>query len=259
MKIQTLHAEYLKIKGTPTLWFTILSSLFLPIIMFLIYFFKYKHFIPADGVNPWIEYFNKHFSLIASLFFPFYLILSSALNLSIEHKSHSWKKLLLLPINRTNLFLTKSLLLLLQTIFATLLFLASMLFFGYLVGTIHPELKLLKFAPELGTFLILLSRLLIASLGILSIHYVISLFLSNIILPITFGIAGTITALIVTSKWKYAIYFPYSYSSILYQKYAGRSSVQMWLGLTISEWLSLALTIIVMIIGVLLFRRKQLK
>lgn len=257
--IAQLQAEYLKTKRTPTIWFTIGSALFLPVIIFLIHLFRHKYYIPHDNVNPWLSYFKMHFSFIAGLFFPFYLVLSAALNLNIEHKTHSWKKLFLLPINRANFFLYKGLFLLLQTIFALLLFFIGMLFFGYLVGIIHPELQLLKHTPEFGAFLWILTRLLIASLAILSIHYVLSSFLSNIILPITLGIAFTITALIITPNWQYAIYFPYSFPGVLLRVYTCKTATEMWWGLTISEWSSVIISVFVMLIGVWFFRKKQLR
>ncbi len=254
--MKQLKAEYLKTKGTATMWFTIGSALFLPVITFLMHLFKYKYFIPKEGINPWSNFFDTNFSLAATLFFPFYVVLSSALNLNIEHKSHSWKKLLILPVKRTSIFLHKGLFLLLQTLFAILLFLFSIICLGYLVGVIHPELKFLDYTPELGNFIWLLTRMLIASLGILSIQYFISVFFKNIIIPITIGVAGTIFTLIVTRIWKYAVYFPYSFSGIMYYSIHGKIQSSLHLGLTLSEWISIGLSLVVMLLGATIFKNK---
>ncbi len=216
--MKQLKAEYLKTKGTATMWFTIGSALFLPVIIFLMYLIKYQRFIPKADINPWVSFFDTHFSLVATLFFPFYVVLSSALNLNIEHKSHSWKKLLI----------------------------------------IHPELRFLDYIPEVGKFMWLLTRMLIASLGILSIQYFISVFFKNIIIPITIGVAGTIFALIVTRIWKYAVYFPYSFSGIMYYSYDGKIQSSLILGLTLSEWISIGFSVVLMILGAWFFRRREL-
>ncbi len=193
------------------------------------------------------------------MFFPFYLVLSSALNLNIEHKSHSWKKLLLLPTSRTSIFLNKGLFLAIQTGFAMLLFFIAMLLFGSILGIIHSELKLFDYLPNFTTSLSFLGRLFIASLGILSIQYTLSLFIKNTIIPMTLGIILVITALIITKNWEYSVYFPYSFTSVLFYVNEGKMNVAMWGGLTISEWLSIAVSIFVMLIGTWLFQRKEIK
>lgn len=254
-----LKAEYLKTKKTATIWFTIGCALFVPTVIFLIYTFRYKHLLPQGDVNPWIEFVKTNFNMTASVFFPFYVVLSAALNLNIEHKSHSWKKIFLLPTSRTNLFLNKGLFLLIQTFFALLLFSVTTIAMGYLAGILHPELKLAQHSPNLPWIFLLSCRLLIASLAILAIHYVLSLFFNNIIIPVTFGVLCSITALVITTSWKYSIYFPYSFTSIFYHNTFGKIAVTVWAGLTISEWLSIAIASIVTIIGCWLFQRKQLR
>ncbi len=195
---------------------------------------------------------------ISYIFFQ-YLILSAALNLNIEHKSKSWKKLLLLPISRTRIFGDKGIFLLLQTIFSLLLFLATMIALGCLLGIIYPELKMLTYSPNLLFAFSFLGRVLMGSLAILSIHYVLSLFFENMIIPITAGIIGVIISVVISTKWKYAVYFPYSFLSLLYNDSFGKMAAEKWMGISISEWVSIALSVVAISVGAWIFNKKQLK
>lgn len=254
-----LKAEFLKNKGTLTYWFTAASSMLIPFVMFLILLFKHQRFIPAAGQNIWDNFFWTNLDAVANLFFPFFIILTVALNLNIEHKENSWKKLLLLPVSRTRIYAHKVIFILLQIMCALLIFLLSILIFGYILGFIHPELKFVQHSPSFFLYLELLGRLFISILGILGIQYIVSLFVKNITLPLSIGIFSTIVALIITLAWKYAIYFPYSGSIIFNYHRKGKMNIEDWFGFTVSDLTSVVVFIICMVVGAYFFRRKEMK
>lgn len=252
-----LKAEYLKTKNTPTMWFTIACSMFIPLVIFLIYLFKHQYFIPQEGVNAWMFYFQKHYHLLIT-FFPFYVILSAPLNLNIEHKSHSWKKLLILPVHRICLFLDKGLFLFFQTVFSLLLFAVTILILGVLIGIIYPDLNMFNYFPDIVSIGLFLAHVLISSLTILAIHYTMSVFFNNTIISIIIGIIAIIVSEVI-SKWKYAIYSPYSFLRLFFNYYQGNRTADIYWGLSFSEWLSIGLGIVIIVIGAWFFNRKQLK
>lgn len=254
-----IKSEFLKIKGSFTYWFTIISAILIPFLVFLIFLFKPEFNIPPEGVNAWDKFFDINLSIISSLLFPFYIILTVALNFNIEHKENSWKKLLILPVSRSSIYLNKALFLLLQITTALLLFLLAIFASGFVLGIIHPELAFLSHSIKLGPMLKALLRLFVSILGIFSIQYLLSLFFKNIIIPIASGMFFTIAALIVALRWKYAVYFAYAFPQIIYSASREQLNVKSWHGIFISEPVGIAIFLVAIITGMYIFKNKQLK
>jgi hypothetical protein len=254
-----LIAENKKTKGSFTFWFTILGSVLIPFVFFLVYLFRYLSFIPEEGVNPWIIFIQNNLQGIAFLLFPLHIILTIAINLNIEHKENSWKKIFVLPIKRESIFLSKLLFLLFQVFVSLLLFSLSILFFGGVLGLIYEELNFLEYTPDVLSFGKLLIRLFIAILGIFSIQYVLSLFFKNIIIPISLGVFLTVVASLITKGWQYSIYFPYSFPMWFFINSNQLSTIDTYYGLTISEITSFAIFFIINLIGIIMFKSKKIK
>lgn len=247
-------AESKKIKNTFTFWFTIASAMFIPFLVLLIQMIQPEKYVPVGDANPWDTIFSTNLSLVSNFLFPFYIILTIALNLSIEHKEDSWKKILLLPISRTNIYFNKVIFLIIQVISALILFFVTILLSGVILGFAHSEIKYLEYIPNFTKYLLLLFHLFVAILGIFSIQYLLSLFFKNMIIPIATGVFGVIATFIV-SGWKYAIYFPYAFCSLFYNNH----TTNTWYGFTISDAISIGLFIILLLVGNWLFNKKQLK
>lgn len=252
-----ISAEFKKIKNTFTYWFTLISAVLIPFLVTMIQAFRHKYYIPKEGVNPWEKLFEMNLSSVAFFLFPVYIVLSVALNLGIEHKENSWKKLLLLPVKRSNIYFSKVLFLLIQVVFALVLFHTTILLSGYSLGLIHSELKYTEFNPLLVEHSVKLLHLFVAILAIFSIQYVISLFAKNTIIPITIGVFGVIISLIING-WKYAIYFPYSFGMVSLSAGKG-NQLETWHGFTIVDALSITLFVVVLFAGNYIFRKKQLR
>ncbi|NOZ46032.1 MAG: ABC transporter permease subunit [Chlorobi bacterium] len=256
-----LIAETQKIKGSFTFWFTIVGSIFIPFVFFLVYFFRYESFIPAESINPWVNFLNSNIKAIAFLLFPLHVILTVAININIEHKANSWKKLFVLPIKRENIYISKLIFLLFQIFISLLIFSISLFIFGGVLGFFHKELNFLEYAPDFLSHSKLMVRLFIAILGIFSVQYISSLFFKNIIIPISMGIFLTIVASLITSGWQYSIYFPYSFPMwfFLNSKQLVIGNIETYYNLTTSEITSLSIFIIVNILGIIMFKYKTIK
>lgn len=254
-------SETKKVKGTFTFWFTLLGSILIPFIFFLVYFFRFESFIPQEGVNPWNSFIKNNLQAIAVLLFPLHVILTIAININIEHKGNNWKKLFVLPVKRESIYIGKLLFLLFQIAISLLLFFSVVLIFGYLLGIIYHQLFFLDFHPNIINFIKSIARLFISILGICSIQYVLGLYFKNIIVPISLGIFLTIVATLITQGWEYAIYFPYAFPTLFFMdsKKLLSESITTYYGLTISEITSVATFFGVNICGALLFKRKRIK
>ena len=254
-----LIAEYQKVKGTITLWIIILGSIGIPGIFFLIYFFRYKYFIPPEHQNPWDIFFQTNYQIFTVLAFPLFVIIIVAININIEHKDNYWKKLFVLPVRRELIFISKLIFLLLQVLLSLVIFLVSVFAFGSLLGLLHSELLFLDYPPEFLTVAKLLARLFISILGILSIQYLVCLWLRNIIVPISVGMSLAIVAIIIAPNWKYSIYFPYSTPKLLFLHTSESINLDTIQGLIIPEITSLVTFMIMSIAGLIYFKNKKIK
>ncbi|PCI98673.1 MAG: hypothetical protein COB15_05470 [Flavobacteriales bacterium] len=254
-----LIAETQKVKGTFTFWFTILGSLLIPFIFFLVYFFRHQSFIPPETINPWDTFIQSNLKAIAFLLFPLHIILTIAININIEHKENSWKKLFVLPIKRESIYISKLLFLLFQVFISLIIFSLSIFTFGGILGFVHKELNFLNYYPEVSSYSKLIVRLFISILGIFSIQYFLSLFFKNIIIPISLGVFLTIVATIIVQDWEHSIYFPYAFPMCFFLNSNQLATIDTFYGLTISEITSFVTFITVNILGVIMFNSKKIK
>lgn len=254
-----LISERQKVKGTFTFWFTILGSLLIPFVYFLVYFFRYENFIPLEATNPWTAFIQSNLQAIAFLLFPLHVILTIAININIEHKENSWKKLFVLPVSRESIYISKLLFLLFQVFISLIIFSLSIFILGGILGLVHSELNFLNFYPELCSFSKLMVRLFISILGIFSIQFFLSLLFKNIIIPISLGVFMSIVATIIASAWKYSIYFPYAFPMKFFLDSVKPTTVDAFCGLSVSEVTSFVTFATVNILGLILLKFKKIK
>jgi hypothetical protein len=252
-------AETQKAKGTFTFWFTILGSLLIPFVFFLVYFFRPLNFILPESINPWDAFIQSNLKAIAFLLFPLHVILTIAININIEHKENSWKKLFVLPIKRESIYISKLIFLLFQVFISLLIFSLSMFLFGVVLGFVHNELNFLNYSPAFSSYSKLIIRLFISILGIFSIQYFLSLFFKNIIVPISLGVFLTIVATIIVQGWEHSIYFPYAFPMWFFLNTNQLAAMDTFYGLTLSEITSFATFISVNILGIIVFKSKKIK
>ena len=203
-----ISAEYYKYKRTFTFWLLILAPAFIPIISFLVLFFKGSEIIKEDQ-NVW-EFLVSFSTNPGNFLFPFFIIMLALLVNNIEYNANTWKLIYAQPLSRLAVYLAK------MKVFVIMLFISLMLFatFTLLVGFIlhftSPELGFDQ-SYNFGFAYALNFKLFLATLGMASIQFWISQHWKNLILPLGVGIAGVISFLIVVQGWKYAIYHPYGY------------------------------------------------
>lgn len=255
-----LVAETQKTKGSFTFWFTIIGSVLIPFVFFLVYFFRPESFIPKESINPWVNFLSSNIQAIAFLLFPLHVILTIAINVNIEHKENSWKKLFVLPIKRESVYVSKLIFILFQIVVSLLIFSVCLFLFGALLGLFHQELKFLSYTPDFLCHSKLMVRLFVSILGIFSVQFVLSLFFKNIIIPISIGMFLTIVASLITSGWQYSIYFPYSFPMwfFLNSNQLLEGNIETYYSLTISEIVSFLLFISVNLMGIVMFRVKKI-
>jgi len=259
MLYKTFLAELKKSQHTFVPWLTLSGSLLVPLVCFLIYCFKWKYFIPETGVNSWDEYTQMSLSFASGMLFPFLVIIMVALNINLENKANSWKRLYVMPVGRDTLFWGKLLFLSMQLLICSVFMFFWILLTGLFLGIMHPELLFLEYSPDIFNLLMLSLRFFISLLGVLSIQYFLSLLLNNIIVPITAGVMLVIVSLMLVQGWEYSVYDPYAFPLLFSWNNSGKMVQIAWWGLLKTEWLSMLYYIVFSIMAMVLFKRKPVR
>lgn len=244
------RTEIIKSKNTFALWLAVLGAAFIPSVMFLIYLNRWESFVPKAGDNPWTIFLANAWNVVSFIFIPFFVVLLCTLVMGIEHKSNTWKHLFTLPVSKSAVYLGKLLIIISLVIACYVLFIGFLLVSGSVLGLIKPKLGFLAHTPDLPPVLKTAFKSFVSTLGILGIHYWLSIRLKNMILPIGIGLVGIVTATILINFWKNIIYYPYAFTII--------STSPMFKPdgfLAASEWYSLGYFVVFGVLGYFDFRR----
>jgi hypothetical protein len=212
--LAVFRTEIIKSKNTLALWLVMLGAAFIPFLFFLIYINRWERFVPKPGVNPWTEFIDSNFRTGSFLLIPFFIVLLCSLVVTIEHKSNAWKHLLTLPVTKGTIYLNKLLLIIGLTLLCYCFFLVFMLLSAMLLGTLQSKLGFLSQAPEWTQLAKLTIKSFISTLGILAIHYWLSLRFKNLFVSIGIGLLCIITSTILLGRWEHVVFVPYTYTAL---------------------------------------------
>lgn len=210
--------EFRKAKKSSAFWLALIAPILIVGIYFLAYFFKTEHFIPKEGVNPWVRLLNDNINNTAVMLLPFFIFLMTALIAQIELRNNMTKQLYILPFDKSALHYAKISFIISLLAMTMIYFVIANIISGYLLGVLRPELKFLEFTPDYLATISITSKLFISSLGLFIIQYWLSMRFKNMIIPLGFGFGMYIASIIFMQGWEKVVYFPYAYSMIAISK-----------------------------------------
>jgi hypothetical protein len=133
----------------------------------------------------------------------------------IEQRADAWKYLYSLPVARGGIFGAKLLIILVLISLATLLLIGLIPLSALLLSQSHPEYELMYYQPDWIQLFTSTARSMLAVLGVLGIHYFLSLRFRNFLIPLGIGMVGIILGLILAAaNHPYSVYCPYSFPLI---------------------------------------------
>ncbi|MBX3254479.1 MAG: ABC transporter permease [Chitinophagaceae bacterium] len=211
--IKVISTEFLKSKKTFAWWLVILGAGFMPAFVSFVFLSKWKHLVPQQGHNPWEDFTEMSSKGLGFLYMPFFVVLLTCLFLNIEHKNNTWKHVFTLPVSKNYVYFSKLTALLLFIIMFYILYIPIWIGCGFMVGLIKPELQLTTYVPDYLLLLSICFHSFIASLGIVAIHFWLSLRFKNMIIPIGIAVlCGIIWVALYQGRSEQINYFPYSYN-----------------------------------------------
>ncbi|WP_170172464.1 ABC transporter permease [Hymenobacter rigui] len=253
---RTLASDTLKLKRTAALRLTLLSGAFPVLITFLIFFFKGDIIMKAGG-SAWPRFINASWQTAGTLLLPLFVVLLTSLVVNIETKATAWKHLYAQPVGRGAVFLSKLLLILALNAVALLLFVGLLLGAGMLLSVLKPKLGFALSTIPFDTVVWMLLRTYVATLGLLAVQYVVSLFWRSFVVPVGVGM-GAVVATIALLSWEHVDKIPYAapLGTAMAMK-MGKGTLTVAHELAKHEWYSLGWFAGVLVLGYLVLLRRN--
>ncbi|MTI69807.1 MAG: hypothetical protein FH751_06070 [Firmicutes bacterium] len=245
--LKALKIELLKIKGSKVLFIAILFPIFsvLQGAMFLQYIKR-----SGESFQFWRMLFSGSTFFYATLLYPMIIILVFAIITRLEHINNGWNQLLTFPIKRKNVYLSK-LLLGCVIIFLNLAMLSIGIIIAGLIlgGDANIPYNIILGKPILA---------FISSLPIISFQFFLSIKFKHIGVPLGIGSALTLPVILVINSTKYWIVYPFAYPMIAITPNLVTLSEEQILKHYIMYGVSGLIFIIIIGIGLLKFKNKDI-
>ncbi|UOG74377.1 ABC transporter permease [Hymenobacter tibetensis] len=255
---RTLAADALKLRRTAALRLTLFSGALPVLLGFMIYFFK-GDIIMKSGGDPWPRFISMAWQTAGTLLLPLFVVLLTSLVVNIETKATAWKHLYAQPVGRGAVFGSKLLLLLGLNALALVLFAGLMLGAGALLAVLRPKLGFQDYAVPFNAVGWMLMRTYIATLGLLAVQYIVSLYWRSFVVPVGVGM-GAVVATIALLQWEHADKIPYAapLGTAVSMKMAKVGGLQVAHMLAKHEWYSLGWFAGALLLGYLVLYRRNI-
>lgn len=251
-----LQAEYIKTKRTWAFWLSILGGMLIPTIMFLVLRSHPEMLTKGMSNMPWYMFLKYSWQSVATFLLPLYVVLVTSLVVQVEHRANAFKKMLTLPYSRAGYYWSKVGVILFYIAITHLVFIASIIVFGLVLGTLYPETQFMTKPIPLNMMLIEITKSFLASLGIVSIQFLLSIRFRNFIKPIGFGFATTIAASIMLLGWEYVDYWPWALPAKVSPGIMQGASMDVF---TKHELISMGYFVLFMSLGSIYFSHRNIK
>ncbi|WP_199117192.1 ABC transporter permease [Pedobacter sp. ASV28] len=256
-------SEFYKSRKTLAFWAAVIVPLIICGLIAFGYYTSSEKILKYNyaGMMLWFRYSSAALGVMGMLILPFYVMFMAFSVNNIEHKNDTWKTLFSQPLNKFSIYAAKYL-------YATMLLLICILLFalltystGYLLQALVPKYTFNDYNPAI-ILTKFYSKLFLASLGILSLQFILSLVWSDFLKPMGIGFVGTIMGIITANVgWKYAYLIPYSAPTLaLRMTAASKGARPEDLPIFTQEvWVSLTYGLVLFIAGYFILAKKNIK
>lgn len=212
--ILSLRSEFYKSRKTFGFWGSIILPLAICLLVFIGIYHNSDRFEHQPGAMLWLNLAMPILAVMGNLLLPIYIIFITYSVNAIEHKAETWKTIFSLPISKWSVYTAKYLYAVFLVFICLALFYCFTIGAGNLMSLLDSKLKFGEYDIKVP-LLRIYAKLFMASLGIVSIQFLLSLLWSDFIKPMGVGFIATIAGLICANlQWKYAYCIPYSHPAL---------------------------------------------
>jgi hypothetical protein len=260
------RSEFYKTRKTMGFWSAVLLPLVICLLLFVGFFNKSNHLANLPGMMAWLQFAGAILAVMGSLLLPMLIIFIAYSVNNIEHKAETWKSLFSLPIAKWSIYSAKYFYAFFLVFLCLALFMLFTLGFGNFLSMLKPELKFNEYHIE-KLLAEIYFKLLLASLGILSIQFLLSLLFRDFLKPMGIGFIATIAGVIFANvNWQYAYLFPYCHPMLTIKSLVnnrmsdGPGMPQITVDIFTKDiFVSLGVAVVVFILGYFIVLKKSVK
>ena len=259
--MRIILAEFHKLRSTYLFWLVLLVVGFISFVVF-VGAMNEVNSIAVIGINPWGRIQNVGHAILSVFMLSLFSVLLISAMMFVENRASGWKLLYSFPTTRTRIFYSK--LIVLLAIVLLTIFLVGLLtvLTGYLLDALRPEYEFRYYAVGWVAFGSGLLHSFIAVLGVIGIHFFLSLQFKNFLVSTAIGIVGFIMGLILGAfNTPKALFCPYSYPLIFKDFDMFRTNnigIESWGWLTNVELFSLIWFIFFILLAYVLELKKNI-
>jgi hypothetical protein len=202
----SLRSEFYKSRKTLAFLSAILFPLILTLLISAGFMINADRVAPYPPVMQWTRFTGAFLGVMGTLLLPMLVIFQTYSVNSIEHRSDMWKSLFSLPLPKWSMYSSKWVYAVLLNALCLTLFATFVLAAGQLMSLLKPELKFDEFDFTVILFRIHF-KLFLASLGILSIQFLLSIIWDDFLKPMGIGILLNVFRIIFKNFFKFQSIF----------------------------------------------------
>jgi len=181
------------------MWLLVATS---PILSALAGWLAVRNEAQTEGASAWLFIMGMMSSIHAMLFLPLLTGIFAALVCRYEHAGGGWKQLLSLPVSRTQVYVSKFIVIMGLIGIVQLLFLALLLLLGALLGISSPIPWSALLNPIAGGWM--------ACLPLVALQLAVASAWSSFAAPLAVNVIFTLPNMLVVNSAEYGPYYPWA-------------------------------------------------
>jgi hypothetical protein len=257
----SLRSEFFKTRNTLAFLSAILLPLVLTVLISIGFFVNAEKMLPYTPVMQWMRFSGAFLGIMGFLLLPMLVIFQTYSVNNIEHKSDMWKSLFSLPLPKWSMYSSKWVYAVLLNALCLSLFATFVLSAGYLLSLLKPELRFNEYNFS-GILFKIHVKMFLASLGILSIQFLLSLIWEDFLKPMGIGFLLTVFGIICSNLgWKYTFTIPYAHPMIALKSIMNQAPTKdlAFELFTKEVYISITISIITFIAGYYVISRRSVR
>lgn len=253
---KAFKAEWLKIKGLGLLILAIIFGVLLPVLGLIIKIFK-ESTRNYDGVAKTVgqDTIEGYVSGFGGFFLLLFIIIAATRVCQTDHKNNGWTFLETQPLSKLSIYTGKFLAVFTLALISIVVFIASSVLIGSLTEMIWPQ-ENLSLAVDYGWIFHTFIRLVVMSLGVISLQIMLSVIIKGFIWPFMVGFVGFVINVVSNARRETYDFVPYNNVDT---SLSIPNSAQLNNYFNYSDILSLFWCVLFFVIGYLIYSRRGIK
>lgn len=253
---KAFKAEWLKIKGLGLLMMAIIFGGLLPVLSLVIKIFREKA-RNYDDVSITVGQNSIQDGLVgyASFLLLIFIIIAATRVCQTDHKNNGWTFLETQPLSKLSIYTGKFMAVFALSLISIVVFILSSVLLGSVEQLLFPQ-ENLSLNVDFGWILHTFVRLVVMSLGIISLQMMLSVVIRGFIWPFMIGFVGFVINIVATVRRETYDFVPYNNLDTSL-KFENSKTLNNFFNY--SDILSLFWCVLFFVIGYLIYRRRGIK